>query len=112
MPVPASRERRALRAKIARASSKFASEKDGDLTELRREFKTQTIADYITALVDEAPALTIEQRERLALLLRGSSAEKSSYDVLDSVPSAAEAVKEKPGTHAATRPGSSTENAA
>ncbi|GGS89801.1 hypothetical protein GCM10010156_55270 [Planobispora rosea] len=104
MPVPASRERRALRAKIARASSKFASEKDGDLTELRREFKTQTIADYIKALVDEAPALTMEQRDRLALLLRGSTSEKSSYDLLDSVPRATDEVKEKPGVHAATRP--------
>lgn len=71
MPVPASPARKTLRAHIARASGKFADPKV-DVDELRREFKTETIADYIRALANSAPALTTEQRDRLALLLRGS----------------------------------------
>lgn len=70
--VPASPERRTLIGKLAKASSRHSPE-NTDVVELKREVKAQTIADYIRALVDEAPALTTEQRDRLALLLRGSS---------------------------------------
>lgn len=103
MVIPASKTRKSLSGKLAKASTRYGVN-DATVDDLKRELKTETLADYIRALVDEAPALTTEQRERLALLLRGSSAEPPTYDILDSVPSAAEGIKEKPGTHAATRP--------
>jgi transposase len=101
--IPASKTRRSLSGKLAKASTRYGVS-DATVEDLKREYKTETLADYIRALVDQAPALTVEQRERLALLLRGSTSERPEYDVLDSVPSAAEGVTEKPGTHAATRP--------
>lgn len=45
-----------------------------DTTELRRRLKAERLEDYIARTVDEAPPLTAEQRDRLALLLRGSAA--------------------------------------
>lgn len=72
MPVPASKERRTLVGKLARASSKFANESDGDVIELRRDVKAATIRDHIIALADSFPPLSEEQRSELALLLRGS----------------------------------------
>lgn len=101
--IPASKTRRSLSGKLAKASTRYGVN-DATVEDLKRELKAETLADYIRALVDQAPALTVEQRERLALLLRGSTSEKPTYDVLDSVPRAAEGVEEKPGTHAATRP--------
>jgi len=44
---------------------------DQDHTELRRQLKAETMADYITRTVDAAPPLTPAQRDRLATLLRG-----------------------------------------
>ena len=44
-----------------------------DATELRRALAASRLADYITRVVDSAPPLTNEQRDRLALLLRGGS---------------------------------------
>lgn len=45
---------------------------DRDTTELRRQLAELQIADAIKAVVDKAPPLRPEQRERLANLLRGS----------------------------------------
>lgn len=42
------------------------------IADARRELKAARLADYITRVVDEAPPLTGEQRNRLALLLRGT----------------------------------------
>ena len=42
------------------------------IADARRELKAARLADYITRVVDEAPPLTGEQRDRLALLLRGT----------------------------------------
>lgn len=47
---------------------------DADVTELRRQLKAERLAEHITDLVDAAPPLTAAQRDRLALLLRGSAA--------------------------------------
>ena len=47
---------------------------NADTTELRRELKAERMADYIARIVDDAPPLTAEQRDRLALLLRGGAA--------------------------------------
>jgi hypothetical protein len=45
-----------------------------DVTELRRQLKAERLEDYIRRTVDDAPALSPEQRDKLALLLRGGSA--------------------------------------
>lgn len=47
---------------------------DADTTELRRRLKAERLEDYIARTVDAAPSLTDEQRDRLALLLRGGAA--------------------------------------
>ena len=40
----------------------------------KRDNAAQRLADYIKATVDAAPTLTPEQRDRLAILLRGGDA--------------------------------------
>jgi hypothetical protein len=40
---------------------------------LRAEYRTLALEDYIRETVDAAPPLTTEQRERLAIILRGSA---------------------------------------
>ncbi len=44
---------------------------DPEADRLAAEFKADRLADYIRRTVDAAPPLTAEQRDRLALLLRG-----------------------------------------
>jgi hypothetical protein len=44
---------------------------DPDLIDARRNLKAERLAEYIKRTVDAAPELTDEQRDRLALLLRG-----------------------------------------
>ncbi len=44
---------------------------DPDLIAARRDLKASRLADYITNVVDTAPPLTADQRDRLAVLLRG-----------------------------------------
>lgn len=103
LTIPASDARKSLSGKLAKASTRYGVN-SATVEDLKREFKTETLADYIRALADSAPVLNDEQRDRLAHLLKGSTSEKPSYDLLDSVPLSAERVTEKPGTHAATRP--------
>lgn len=43
--------------------------------DLAREMAAAKLADYIRRTVDAAPTLTTEQRDRLALLLRGGANE-------------------------------------
>jgi len=45
---------------------------DVDLTELRRQYKAERLGEHIARVVAEAPPLSPAQRDRLALLLRGS----------------------------------------
>lgn len=47
-----------------------ASKHGHDTTEARRALRAARAEDYIKALVDGAPALSAEQRDRLAVLLR------------------------------------------
>lgn len=47
---------------------------DPELLDARRRLRVERLADYIVKTVDVAPPLTPEQRDRLALLLRGSVA--------------------------------------
>jgi hypothetical protein len=44
-----------------------------DVTELQRRLKAERLEDYLRRTVDAAPPLSAEQRDRLALLLRGGS---------------------------------------
>jgi hypothetical protein len=47
---------------------------DADVTYLRQQLKAERLEDYIRRVVDHAPPLTAEQRDRLAVLLRGDDA--------------------------------------
>lgn len=61
------------RAKVA-ALSRDRSPQDPALLDARRNLKASRLEDYIRRTVDEAPPLTSEQRDRLAVLLRGDVA--------------------------------------
>ena len=58
------------RARIA-SLSRSRTANDPDLIEARRNLRAERLALRITEVVDAAPPLTAEQRDRLALLLRG-----------------------------------------
>lgn len=58
------------RAQIAR-TKRFNP--DADVTELRRQLKAERLEEHIRRIVDEWPPLNAEQRDRLALLLRGGA---------------------------------------
>jgi hypothetical protein len=57
------------RARVA-SLSRSRSNDDPDLITARRNLKAERLEDYIRKTVDAAPALSVEQRERLAGLLR------------------------------------------
>lgn len=59
-----------LRAVIARASHRGDA---GAADAARQEYRELKLAAHIRDVVDQAPPLTAEQRDRLALLLRGAS---------------------------------------
>ena len=63
---------RSPRARIA-ALSRSRPADDPDLVEARRDLHAARLAEHITRVVDAAPPLTDEQRDRLAVLLRPSS---------------------------------------
>lgn len=50
---------------------------DPELLAATTERKTAALAAHITKLVDAAPPLTAEQRDRLALLLRPSTEQRA-----------------------------------
>lgn len=58
------------RARIASLSRSRTAD-DPELVEARRNLRAERLADYIKRTVDAAPPLTADQRDRLALLLRG-----------------------------------------
>lgn len=62
----------------ARVASLSRSRKpdDPDLLEARRNLRAARLADYVARTVAEAPPLTAEQRERVALLLLAGTADK------------------------------------
>ena len=62
---------RTPRARIAALSRSRATD-DPDLIEARRDLHAARLAEHITRVVDAAPPLTDEQRDRLAVLLRPS----------------------------------------
>jgi hypothetical protein len=44
---------------------------DADVTELRRQLKAERLEAHVQQIVDSAPPLSPEQREKIAALLRG-----------------------------------------
>lgn len=58
---------RSTRAQIANQTQRHP---ERDLTPLRMKMREQRLAEHIERVVNEAPPLTAEQRERLAALLR------------------------------------------
>lgn len=60
------------RAQVA-ALSRSRPADDPELVAARRRLAQHTLDDHIARVVDNAPALTAEQRDRLAALLRPAS---------------------------------------
>ncbi len=60
------------RARVA-SLSRSRPATDPDLLAARRDLRAARAEDYIQALVDAAPPLSQEQRDDLALLLRGAA---------------------------------------
>lgn len=65
------------RARIA-SLSRSRTPDDPDLLEARRNLRAERLADHIKRTVDAAPPLSAEQRDRLALLLRGGEVRESA----------------------------------
>lgn len=61
------------RAQVARRSQSYPPDHP-HLVEARRDLAAARAEDYIRKLVDTFPPLSDEQRDRLALLLRGAAA--------------------------------------
>ena len=64
-------EARRVRAKVA---TDVQNGRNAEAERARQQFKALKAEDYIRELVDTAPPLTDEQRDRLAVLLRPSAA--------------------------------------
>lgn len=67
-------DRRRLRGRVA-ALSQSRPDDHPDLMAARTELRAAAAEDYIRSLVDERPALTTEQRTRLAALLTATAGE-------------------------------------
>ncbi len=64
---------RRARAHLASVSARADRVPAEVITEARRDYVAAALADHIARVVAEAPPLTNEQREKLALLLRGGA---------------------------------------
>jgi hypothetical protein len=64
-------DERSARARVAAQRRHHPDDPETD--RLAADFKADRLAAYIQRLVDESPPLTADQRDRLALLLRGAS---------------------------------------
>ncbi len=73
--INSSPERLKARSRLARKAQLAASDPDPAaaeaVVEARRAYNFVTAADYIQAVVDAAPPLSADQRNELAVLLRG-----------------------------------------
>lgn len=76
MSINASPERRTLVGKLA-ATQRFGGS-EAEVTEIRRELHAQTLADAIKHFAEKFPPLSEDQRNKLALLLKGSNSDRSS----------------------------------
>lgn len=54
------------------ALSRSRQPDDPDVVAARRDLKAAKLEDYVARVVAEAPQLTVEQRDRIAALLRPS----------------------------------------
>lgn len=63
---------RTLPARVA-ALTRHRAPDDPDLAAARRQLESEHAARYVRELVDRAPALTPEQRDRIAVALRSGS---------------------------------------
>lgn len=70
MPMPLSPERRILRSRLGNAAKHGLTK--AEIDELRREYRTATLAQFIQENLAKAPALTEEQKARLRILLGGA----------------------------------------
>ena len=75
---PISPTTRRARARLAQATAERNKQPHdpvltAEVDQRRREYRYLSAQDYIRQLVDAAPPLTPQQRDRLALLLRGPS---------------------------------------
>ncbi len=65
------------RSEVGNAAKRYKSHPDAQrrraLDEARRDLAVAKLEAYIQRVVDESPRLSPEQRDRLALLLRGAS---------------------------------------
>ncbi len=66
-----SAEARRVRAQVATA---VQNGREAEAEQARQQFKALKAEDYIRQLVDSAPPLSADVRDRLALLLRGTPA--------------------------------------
>lgn len=60
------------RARIA-ALSRSREPDDPDLAAARQDLRASRLEEYVARVVNEAPPLTPEQRDRIAALLRGGA---------------------------------------
>jgi len=69
-------QQRVARAKLAGATGRAARDPQAaaQVEDLRRQFHYLSAEAYIKHVVDLAPPLTAQQRDRLAVLLRGDAA--------------------------------------
>ena len=58
------------RARVA-SLSRTRTPDDPELLDARRNLRAERLAEHIARVVDEAPPLTPEQRDKLAVILRG-----------------------------------------
>jgi hypothetical protein len=61
------------RGRLARLSQDLPSDHP-KVIELRGELKAQRLQEHIVKVIESAPPLTAEQRDRIAAILRGSGA--------------------------------------
>lgn len=73
MPQSATTPRRRKQAELAAASRHHPERVD----ELRRDYAFETLDEHIRRVVESAPPLTAEQRERLASLLRPAASPRT-----------------------------------
>ncbi|TSD95048.1 hypothetical protein FOS14_18820 [Skermania sp. ID1734] len=73
MSQPSSPAVRHERARVA-ALTRDRKPDDPELLEARRNLRAETLAEYVRRVVDAAPPLTPEQRDKIAGLLRKSVA--------------------------------------
>ncbi|MFL1999500.1 hypothetical protein [Microbacterium sp. A1-JK] len=60
------------RSRIAHAKR---ADPNADVTDLKLQLKEERLAEYIQRIVDSAPPLAQEQRDRLAAIMRAGGAE-------------------------------------